>query len=422
MCTDTEKAKKNGHLQLVLRLKMSQVLKRVSKDMQKGEDIMSKKSDTSKVKILELIALTGEMNSNEIKSFFNSSSYIEKVITELKKESFIKKFKTEDKSVLRLTAKGKGYLKEILPDIFEKLLSGQKSMNRVRNDKRRNDRRDKLTDILNMFHRADVKIFPDEKVLLRDNSVNTRADNTDTYRREFYTSSEIKSIVPDYKNSIGSRAMGILAANSKLYIIYSTVDGDLFWRQDTEKNFYINTKKILSERLFGGSCETYLFVLADKPQTAMTLCKRYSGQRQGKIYPSDELPMIFALKNTEADATLKLILQKECVIESLTEIFKRELVFDKKYGFFDGVRKSKYKDEHGFIKERETGYVLAFLFEPGRIAQAIAVSKFLEVNIICFDYQREYIELYLENNDLGINRKIDILSNSVEDYKENYLK
>ena len=89
------------------------------------------------IRILELIAFLGEVTANEIKSFSKSPSYAEKLITLLKRE--------------------------------EK----------------------KLADILFLFHRADVKIFPDEKQLLKNTSVNTCADptdNTDEQRPEFYTS------------------------------------------------------------------------------------------------------------------------------------------------------------------------------------------------------------------------------------------
>ena len=116
---------------------MSQVLITAPKDIQKGVKTVAKKTDTSKVKILELIALTGELSADEIKSFSGSLSYAEKLITILKKESYIKKYKSSEKSTLRLTFKGRDYLKELLPEIFDSMLNGQKTMNRVRDDKRR---------------------------------------------------------------------------------------------------------------------------------------------------------------------------------------------------------------------------------------------------------------------------------------------
>lgn len=215
---------------------------------------MAKKSDTLKVKVLELLALVGELSSDEIKSFVNSSSYGEKIITALKKETLIRKYKIEDRDLFRLAPRGKKYLKEILPGEFESYLTRQRSMNRIRDDKRRIERRDKLAKMLFMFHRADIKILPDEKTLLKNSSVNTRTDSTDTtdaYRPEFYTSTEIKNLVPDYKTSIGSRALGILIANNMLYIVYYTADGELLWKHDSEENFLKSTSRVLARKLFG---------------------------------------------------------------------------------------------------------------------------------------------------------------------------
>lgn len=387
---------------------------------------MNKKSDTSMVKVLELVALTGEMNSDEIKSFSSSPSYAEKLITQLKKESYLKKFKGEGKATLRLTAKGKSYLKAVLPECFENALTGQKTMNRVRDDKRRNERRSKLIELLLIMHRADVKILPDEKNLLKSTSVDTRADTTDITdknRLEFYTSAEIKNEIPDYTNSVGSRSLGVLAAKGRLYIVYSTVDGDLLWRQDTEYNFYRDTLGVLSKKLFGESVETYLLVIGEKTKAVVDIMKRWGEKRKGKIYPSEALPMIFALKDCNKDATLDFILRSDDTSQRLTEMFASEVTFDKKHSFADGVRRIKYRDEFGNISERETLYVCAFLFEPNRICSAVeySVNGNREVNILCFDYQKEYIEAYIKSYAAGKTHHIEILSNSVEGYKENYL-
>ncbi len=140
---------------------------------------MAKKTDTLMIRILELIALLGEATSGEIKKFSNSPSYAEKLITSTKKDSYIKNYKNENKSTYRLMLKGKNYLADNLPEMFSESFKGQKTMNRVRDDKRREERRKKLADILLLFHRADVKVFPDEKALLTSTSVNTRTDTTD---------------------------------------------------------------------------------------------------------------------------------------------------------------------------------------------------------------------------------------------------
>lgn len=180
---------------------------------------MISKADSAKVRILEILAMTGEMTGENIKAFFSSSEYVRKTITALKNESLIKKSSEKGKPAYRLTSKGKLKLKEVLPDVFEPLLEGGKTMNKTRDDNRRIERRNKLIEVLLLFHRADVKIFPDEKVLLSNSSsmhLTDNTDNTDTTdfarnrQPEFYTAVEIKSLIPDYKTANGSRALGVL--------------------------------------------------------------------------------------------------------------------------------------------------------------------------------------------------------------------
>lgn len=362
---------------------------------------MAKKSDTLKVKVLELLALVGELSSDEIKSFVNSSSYGEKIITALKKETLIRKYKIEDRDLFRLAPRGKKYLKEILPGEFESYLTRQRSMNRIRDDKRRIERRDKLAKMLFMFHRADIKILPDEKTLLKNSSVNTRTDSTDTtdaHRPEFYTSMEIKNLVPDYKTSIGSRALGILIANNMLYIVYYTADGELLWKHDSEENFLKSTSRVLARKLFGKNYGTYQLVFGDSEKTVAAIMKRYGTKSKGKIYPSADMPdMIFALTNTEKDATLDLILHCPRFINDLKAKYGSNIAYDEKMPFFDGVRKTKYRAENGIIREREEFYLFAFLFDMVKVVQAVDVSvkRKYEVRIYCFDYQQKFLEAFI---------------------------
>ena len=59
------------------------------------------------IKILELIALVGDISSKEIQQFFKSESYVRKVITGLINDKLIKKSNREEKITYRLTINGK---------------------------------------------------------------------------------------------------------------------------------------------------------------------------------------------------------------------------------------------------------------------------------------------------------------------------
>ena len=218
---------------------------------------MISKADSAKIRILEILAMTGEMTGENIKAFFSSGEYVRKTITALKNESLIRKSSEKGKPVYRLTSKGRLKLKEVLPDVFEPLLEGRKTMNKTRDDDRRIERRNKLIEVLLILHRADVKIFPDEKVLLRKEIVDTRTDNIDKIKfvensyPEFYTAVEIKEIIPDFNIAKGSRSLGILVSYGRVYIIYSTYDGELLWWKETEIKFRTCARLCMSKKLFG---------------------------------------------------------------------------------------------------------------------------------------------------------------------------
>ncbi len=384
---------------------------------------MVKKTDTVMIRILELIALLGEATSDEIKRFSSSPSYAEKLITSMKKDSYIKNYRNENKSTYRLMLKGKKYLADNLPEKFSESFTGQKTMNRVRDDKRREERRNKLVDILLLFHRADVKIFPDEKTLLTSTSVKTRTDTTDLtdeHRLEFYTSMEIKNIIPDYKKGIGSRALGILIAFGKLYIVYSTADGNLLWRKDIEKDFLTNTKDVLARKLFGKDNGTYLLVLSDNKRVPSIIMQRKK-RTGGKIHPSSDIAnMIFALKDRSEDATLDFILNGSEIPDKLKSVFESTYIPDKKYFEFDGVLKQRDKDAAGNPITTEDLGCFVFLFDLRKVMDAVfaALEKNKKVTICCFDYQREYIEIFMRDLKQSDNSKIEILSDSIEGYVE----
>ena len=376
---------------------------------------MLKKTDSAKVRILEILALTGEMTADNIKSFFSGNEYARKTIINLKKDSLIKIAYDEGKPVYRLTTKGKDKLKEVLPEFFLPLLEGGKTMNKTRNDKRRKERRNKLIEMLLLFQRADIKIFPDEKVLLKSDSVFYGADTTDktdivkNSQPEFYTAVEIKSMIPDYKTSRGSRALGILISYGKLYIIYASDTGDLIWRKETEINFRETTRLTLARKLFGKDNGTYLLVLGESEKTAQVIMKRYKGRTGGKIYPCNDLPnMIFALKDMDKDATLRIIAQNNNFIERLEKKLKYGIVKDDKYPFFAGNPDGKEGEYDAY----------AFLFDLCTVAAAVDVcaNNGMKVNLFCFEYQKKYVESMM--CDENVKRRLTVLCYTEERGRE----
>ena len=144
---------------------------------------------------------------------------------------------------------------------------------------------------------------------------------------------------------------------------------------------------------------------------------RKPNAKEMKVYTSS-LNKGLQLLNKQVD----IILHNDNVIDRLENAFRKEIVPDKKYPFLDGVRREYIKEPSGTVKEIETYYLCAFRFDLDKVAKSIDVSveKKMKVNIICFDYQRKYIEAFLKTLN-GKTHRVDVLSDSIESYKENYL-
>ncbi len=394
-CADSGKPGNYGALGTIFGVKTdSGSLQAPKRYTQKRRTVMIKKTDSTKVRILELLALTNELSSDNIKSFFSSAGYAEKIITRLKKDSLIRNTVEGGKPVYRLTKHGKEKLRELLPDVFGPLLEGHKTMNRIREEKRRIERRHKLTKILSLFYKMNIKIFPDEKVIIKKYFLNTRTDNTDSIYNcepEFYTSMEIKSMVPDYKKAIGSRNLGVLISHGKIYIIYLTENGELLWKKEVEKNFKEITSNTLAKKLYGKYNGTYLLVLGEKLKAVQSILNRYDSRTRGMIHPSSDLAnMIFALTDIETDATLKLITKPYDHIADMESAISSDVVYDGLFPFFAGQSITNKLEYH----------LNTYLFDMYNVAAGVKACRDKNMNVVvnCFSYQETYIKSILDKD------------------------
>ena len=118
-----------------------------------------------------------------------------------------------------------------------------------------------MLEMLTVFQREDVKIFPDEKCILKKFFLDAGTDNTDNAgtvlncQPEFYTAVEIKEVIPDFNVAKGSRSLVVLISYGKIYVIYYTYEGDLLWRKETEIKFRECARNCLARKLFGNKKE-----------------------------------------------------------------------------------------------------------------------------------------------------------------------
>lgn len=202
------------------------------------------KKDTIEYRLVSLIGLAGEIKTDELYKLNYGKEYIRKTISRLNSNGFIKVYKYLDRKYLRLTPKCKKYLSSNFPERFSDCFVGATSTNKIRNDDYRRERYHRLGDVLVMLNLADIKIFPDEKTLMKNTHGFTRADNTDLTdycveknTAEFYSSAELKS-AGLFMNARTSRALGIIYSHPEVYIIYNVSDGVFKWENKVEESFF----------------------------------------------------------------------------------------------------------------------------------------------------------------------------------------
>ncbi len=98
------------------------------------------KKQTIEYKIVSIIGLAGEIQTEEIYKLKNGKEYIRKTISKLISKKCIKVYKFENKKYLRLTANCKRYLLDNYPERFESLFTGATRTNKIRNEEHRREK------------------------------------------------------------------------------------------------------------------------------------------------------------------------------------------------------------------------------------------------------------------------------------------
>lgn len=90
--------------------------------------------DTQKYQLLELIGISGEFPADQLNRLFYSSSYAEKVITELKADKLIRTHYKDRLRGYRLTKRAKEMLLYQNPLRFQFFLTGNTETNHIRSE------------------------------------------------------------------------------------------------------------------------------------------------------------------------------------------------------------------------------------------------------------------------------------------------
>lgn len=357
------------------------------------------KRNTIEFKLVSLVGLAGEIQTKDLFKLKYGKEYIRKVISNLKSVGYIRAYKFENIKCLRLTAKCKKYLKNSFPERFSDSFVGAKATNKIRNDARRRMRYHRLGEVLVLADLAGIKIFADEKSLMKKTQGLTRAVTTDkadysvsNNSAEFYTSAELKA-AGLFMNARTSRALGIIYSHPDAYVIYNFGNELLRWESKTENSFLFRTVMMFSGTL---DISPKLICVGRNAEIAEKILNSHGGNKKSFFKLNWHYNNIFFLDNSMfAPEQLRYLINKNLrgqVSSLIAEYFE--------------VTK-----EYSIYGETEDGTIIAnctignLLTLKGIKETDLPNNK--NIKIIHFSFQLPFLKKYLGNAENIEYHKID---------------
>ena len=202
-------------------------------------------SDSFAGAILTILALSGELAIEQTKRLTDSASYQERALKRMRADKFIRTYYKDGLRGLRLTAAAKRLLIRTHPSVYASILSGENAINAPKYDKRNRTRLHCMSEVLVTMHNADILYHPGEKPAIFQTPL-APLDLRFDYPT-YYTALEAKSIGPERKKILGSRATGALLTEDAIYAVYNASDMDLLWKHESEHDFAVFLQTELRE-------------------------------------------------------------------------------------------------------------------------------------------------------------------------------
>ena len=226
-------------------------------------------SDTVSYHLLELIAISGEFPTDQLKRIAGGNAYKEVVVTRLKKQRLVRTVYRDGLRGLRLTPTAKKHLLANNDVRFFSSLSGDSETNHPNTDPARRLRLHRIAAATVTMQNAGVQIFRDEKPdvfapVMEESELRT------VLSPAFYNSREIKEIGTVFVKIKGARSVGVLLTASTVFVVYNLGDSLMKWEYKAEMRTKALMKTVFCrERLTGYSSEDIQgLLLADR----MELC------------------------------------------------------------------------------------------------------------------------------------------------------
>lgn len=337
---------------------------------------------TRAYELLELIAICGELPTDQLSRLSGGVSYKETLVTSLKKKGFIKTYYADGMRGLRLTNIAKKHLLEVAHDRFSFYLKDNAETNHVRSHPTRRERLCRIAEATITMMNAGVNIFRDERPTVFTPTVE---ETFQVQSPAFYPSREIKDIGFMFDKAGSTRAVGVVLTKKDILLTYNIGDSLIQkWGYKVEKRAktvieYELTIRRMHQQYNADSVKG--LVLANSMALAAEILKS-SEQRQYFLLDDNFEHFYFVTNDIKGEMLLRLICDHELGAE-LDELLTSDLYPADNGSLID----------HDAITEDGEYVLLSYKCDLRRIRnfdRELSVQKKKGI-IYCFDYQAEVI-------------------------------
>lgn len=334
--------------------------------------------ETSRYKLLELTAISGEFPADQLGRLISSPSYSEKVITGLKTGRLLRTHYRDRLRGYRLTRKAKDLLLKDNPDRFRFYLTGNTETNRVHSEVPRRLRlHQKAEAYLTLYH-AGIHIYPDGKPGIFTQEY--QADPADVKKLPlFYSSREIKALGPDMTKIKNSRTVGVLLAQQDVYVIYNAGDHILKWEYRTEIRVNALMQHHLKGNPYPGIPNIRAIMMGSGMETAKLLMTSTGGYKKSLFMLDTSYGHFHFIPNTMEGSCMLKIFCSPGIRKRLDGLLLSDM-----------QPKADLPMEHDAVSKNGFPVLLAYDFDMVRISKFNAACNLYEKDgvLICFDFQQ----------------------------------
>lgn len=345
-------------------------------------------SQTKPLLLLMLTALSGEFPANQTDRL-GSSSYMENVVKELKREGLLRTYYKDRLRGYRLTAKAKALLLDAHPDRFGFFLTGNSETNQPKSEITRRLRLHRMAESLITMQGAGVSIFRDEKPEVFYPEGAERPSSLRIGAPAFYNSREVKELGTEFVKVRGARMVGVLLTIGSAFVVYNPGSVKCRWEYKSEMRTKALMKTVLCQQRLAGQYAPDAvqgLLLGDGMETVYELLAgQDAGQRNYFILDGNYDSFHYIPNNHDGEVILKILCNERRVAE-LRSVLSENL-FPRKAG--------SHIENDGF--DRQGNPVLfAYTLDLPRIARFHQALQLQERSgtIICFDFQAEVLKRY----------------------------